>query len=114
MENQFGTVSITKEVLARVAGYAAMECYGIVGMAAKSVTDDIFKLLKFDNLTRGINIEKQDNIIDIELHIIVLYGTKITEICNTIISTVKYKVEESTGLKVGKIDVIVEGVKVDK
>ena len=113
IENEYGTVIIESEVLARMAGLAAMDCYGIVGMAAKSVKDGIFQLLKTESLTKGIKLTVNDNKISIDFHIIVEYGTNISVIANNIISTVKYTLEEYAGLEVEQINVYVEGVRVD-
>ena len=61
LENQYGTINIENEVIARIAGLTAIDCYGIVGMAAKNVKDDIFQLLKVESLTKGIKISVQEN-----------------------------------------------------
>jgi len=108
-----GIITIDNEVVARIAGLAAMECYGIVGMAAKNVKDGIVRLLKIESLTRGIKITATDKTINIDLHVIAEYGTNITAICESLISTVKYKVEDTCGLTVGKVNVFVEGLRVD-
>lgn len=113
LENEIGVITIDNEVIARIAGYAAMDCYGIVGMAAKNVKDDIVQLLKFESLTKGIHITVDENKISLDFHIIVEYGTNISAIAENIISTVKYKVEDFAGLKVEKVNVFVEGVRVD-
>lgn len=117
IKNGYGTISIENEVVARIAGLSAMECYGIVGMAAKSVRDGIVHLLKIENLTRGIklNVSEKgtDKSITIDLHVIAEYGTNITAICESLMSTVKYKVEESCGLNIGRVNVFVEGLRVD-
>lgn len=114
IKTQYGTVNIDPEVIARISGYAAMECYGIVGMAARNVKDGIVQLLKLESITKGINIEVKESSLIIDLHIIVEYGTNISAIGESLISTVKYKVEEYTGLPVEKINVYVEGVRVDR
>ena len=86
LENQYGTINIENEVIARIAGLTAIDCYGIVGMAAKNVKDDIFQLLKVESLTKGIKISVQEDRIVIDMHIIVEYGTNITAIAeNTIV-----------------------------
>ena len=111
--NEYGTITIDNEVVARIAGVAAMDCYGIVGMAAKNVQDGIVQLLKKESLTKGIRLDILDEFITIDLHIIVEYGTNISAIADTLISTVKYRVEEYTGIEVQKINIFVEGVRVD-
>ncbi len=90
-----------------------MDCYGIVGMAAKNVKDGLVQLLKLESLTKGIKMTINENKINLEFHIIVEYGTNISVIANNIISTVKYKVEEYAGLKVEGINIFVDGVRVD-
>ena len=111
--NEYGTVTIDNEVIARIAGVAAMDCYGIVGMAAKSMQDGIVQLLKRESLTKGIRLAILEDCVTIDLHIIVEYGTNISAIADTLISTVKYRVEEYTGIQVQKINIFVEGVRVD-
>ncbi|HIT73612.1 Asp23/Gls24 family envelope stress response protein [Tyzzerella sp. An114] len=113
LENDYGVITIENEVIARIAGYAAMDCYGIVGMAAKNVKDGIVQLLKKESLTKGIKLTVNENKISLDFHIIVEYGTNITAIADNIISTVKYKVEEFAGLEVENVNIFVEGVRVD-
>ena len=113
IETQYGVITIDAEVIARVAGVTAMECYGIVGMAAKDVKDGFFQLLKVESLTKGIKVTIDENKLFIDFHIIVEYGTNISAIAENIISTVKYKLEETFDLTVEKINIFVEGVRVD-
>ena len=113
LENEYGVITIDYEVIARIAGYAALDCYGIVGMAAKNVKDGLVQLLKLESLTKGIKMTINENKINLEFHIIVEYGTNISVIANNIISTVIYKVEEYAGLQVEGINIFVDGVRVD-
>jgi len=114
IKTKYGTISLDNEVVARIAGLTAMECYGIVGMAAKSVKDGLVHLLKIESLTKGIRLSVGDRSINIDLHVIVDYGTNIMAICESLTSAVKYKVEESCGLTVGQVNVFVEGLRVDE
>ena len=91
LENKLGKVSIDSEVIAQYAGSTAVECFGIVGMAAVSMKDGLVKLLKGDSLTRGISVVIDEN---------------------NLIENVKYKVSEFTGLEIKKINIYVEGVRV--
>lgn len=111
--NEYGTITIDEEVIAQISGITAMECYGIVGMAARNVKDGIVQLLKGESLTKGIAVEVRDNNINIEFHIIVEYGTKISAVTDNLMSTIKYKLKEILGLEVQKIRIYVEGVRVD-
>lgn len=114
IDTGYGEVTIANEVLAKVTGITAIECYGIVGMAMVNVTSGIAKLLRGDNITKGITLSVEENVISIKLHIIVEYGVNIKAVTDTLISTVIYKVETFSGLKVGHITVFVEDVRVDE
>ena len=110
-----GTITIDNEVIARIAGTAAMECYGVVGMASINVKDGFVQLLLGDSLTKGIKVETlEDDKVVLNFHIVVEYGTKISAIADNLMSTVKYKVEDTLGVIVDHINVFVEGVRVDK
>lgn len=113
IQNELGTINIETEAIAKIAGLATTECYGIVGMASKNVKDGIVKLLKIESLTKGVKLHTENNKLIIDLHIIVKYGTNIKAVAETIISTVKYKVEEATGMNVSCINIFVEGIKIN-
>jgi uncharacterized alkaline shock family protein YloU len=112
MNTDLGQVLISPEVIAGYAGETAYEIFGIVGMAMVSVKDGLVRLLKRDSSAKGINVEiNEENEITIDFHIIVAYGVNIAAIAENIISSVKYKVEEFTGMTVKKVNVHVEGVR---
>ena len=113
LTNSLGTVTINPDVIATYAGSVAVECFGIVGMAAVNMKDGLVKLLKRDYLSHGINVTIDDNNeISIDFHVIVSYGVSIFTVSDTLIETVKYRVEEFTGMKIKKINISVEGVRV--
>ena len=113
MENELGKVVIDNEVIATYAGSVAVECFGIVGMAAVNMKDGLVHLLKRESLTRGIHVEiTEDNVITLDFHVIVSYGVSISAVADNLIESVKYKVEEFTGMEVEKINIYVEGVRV--
>ncbi|MDD6157087.1 MAG: Asp23/Gls24 family envelope stress response protein [Lachnospiraceae bacterium] len=113
MENQYGQIIIGSDVIATYAGSVAVECFGIVGMAAVNVKDGLVKLLKRDYLNHGINVTiDEDNKITIDFHVIVAYDVNISTIADNLIETVKYKVESFTGMTIDKINIYVEGVRV--
>jgi len=114
IKTDYGIISIDNEVIARTAGMAALDCYGIVGMAAKNVKDGIVQLLKLERLTKGIVLDISDDGLIIELHIIVEYGINISAITESIVSTIRYKIEDFLGLSVKKVNVYVEGIRVNK
>lgn len=110
--NENGSINYSVDVLANIVGISTMECYGVVGMASKNASDGFWELIRGENLSKGVKINSKDNNINIELYIIVEYGTKISVIANNIIQKIKYNVENYTGLKVSSITVNVQGVRV--
>lgn len=112
MDTELGKIIVDEDVLAKYAGSAAVECFGVVGMASVNMKDGIVKLLKRDNLRHGVNVSIEEGKLMIELHIIVAYEVSILAVAENLVDNVKYKVEEYTGMQVGKIVVCVEGVRV--
>ena len=112
MNNELGSIMIDTNVIATYAGSVAVECFGIVGMAVVNMKDGLVKLLKRDSLERGINVKVEDNRITLDFHVIVAYGVSISAVANNLLSNVKYKLEEFTGMEVEKINICVEDVKV--
>lgn len=112
MNTGLGEIVINPDVIAMYAGSVAVECFGIVGMAAVNMKDGLVKLLKRDSLKHGINVVINDNKISLDFHVIVSYGVSILAVSNNLIDNVKYKVEEFTGMEIEKINIFVEGVRV--
>lgn len=113
LSNDIGDIIIENEVIAQYAGHAALGCVGIVGMATISMKDGIAKLLKGDNVSKGVNVKiGEDNSLSIDFHIIVAYGVCISTVCDNLMNTVRYSVEEMTGMTVKDINIFVEGVRV--
>ena len=112
INNMMGEILIDTDVIAKYAGSVAVECFGIVGMAAVSMKDGLVKLLRKDSLTHGINVVINDNRISFDFHVIVSYGVSISAVSDNLIESVKYRVEEFTGMEVEKINIFVEGVRV--
>ena len=113
MDTQYGKILIDEDVIATYAGSVAVGCFGIVGMAAVNMKDGLVKLLKRDYLTHGISVfVDTENHITIDFHVIVAYGVSISTVSDNLIQTVKYEVENFTGMKISKINIYVEGVRV--
>ena len=111
VQSDLGDIVINPDVIATYAGSVAVECFGIVGMAAVNMKDGLVRILKKDSLKHGINVSIDDNRISLDFHVIVAYGINIAAIAENLIESVTYKLEEATGMKVDKIRVIVEGVR---
>lgn len=110
--NEFGKIIISEEVIATIAGVSAMECYGLVGMASRKVSDGIAELLGREALSKGVTVAIEGNQVYVDLHIIVGYGIRISEVANNVMAQVKYALENLLGLDVAKVNVIVQGVRV--
>ena len=115
INNELGHVSISDDVIASVAGGTAVSCYGIIGMASKNqVKDGITEILGKENYSKGIKVKKDEGKLRIDLYIIVMYGTKISEIANNVQSSVKYQIEKTLGVKVDEVNIFIQGIKVNK
>lgn len=108
-----GHVTITNEVISTVAGGAAIECYGIVGMASKNqLKDGIAEILRKENFSKGVVVRQDENLISIDMYIIVSYGTKISEVAHNVQSQVKYTLDKTLGLPIHAINIYIQGVRV--
>ena len=115
INNDLGHVSISDDVIASVAGGTAVSCDGIIGMASKNqVKDGITEILGKENYSKGIKVKKDEGKLIIDLYIIVMYGTKISEIANNVQSSVKYQIEKTLGVKVDEVNIFIQGIKVNK
>lgn len=111
-ETEYGEIFISPKVIAKTAGLAACESFGVVGMAALNIANGFATLLTGEELTKGVNVEIIDNEVIINLHIIIAFSVNVKACSENIIENVKYKIEELTELKVREINVFVEGVRV--
>lgn len=109
--NSLGKISITEETVASVAGIAASECNGLVGMSNRKVKDGLSGILKRENWTKGIEVTIEENIVHLNLYVVLAYGVKIQEVSKNLIEKVKTDVEAHTGLTVSEINVFVQGIK---
>ena len=112
VKNDIGTIFISEDVLLKVVGYAALECYGIVAMSSKRAKDGLVEWLGRENLSRGVQVRMVDNQLDVDLFIVVEYGISVAEVCKTIVEVVRYKLESMTGVKVRSVNINVEGIRV--
>lgn len=112
---EFGQIHVSDEVIAILAGSAALECYGLVGMASrKGLMDGITDLLGRENLSRGVEVRYDGEAMSIDLYIIVSYGTKISEVAHNVQNRVKYVMNDVVGLQVESVNIFVQGVRVSR
>lgn len=110
--NEKGSIIINEDVIAKIAGLSAIECFGIVGMTTVGVKEEIAQILKREHLTKGVRVRFDEGDIVVDFHIIVAYGVSIATVCQNLLSNVTYSVEQYTGMNVKKINVYVDGVRV--
>ena len=112
ISQSLGVVNVSPNAVAMVAGIAAMQCFGVVGMASRNIHDGISELLTGkDNLTKGIEIVIEEETVAVDLYIIVEYGVRIKEVARNVIQNVKYAIETQLGLQISYVNVIVQGVR---
>ena len=110
-ENAKGSVSVMASVYTDIAGNAASNCFGVKGMAARSVTDGVYHLLRKESMGKGVRIHyNEDDTISIDLHIMVDNGVNLNAVGASIISEVRYVVQETTGTVVKDVNVFIDSM----
>lgn len=109
-----GNLHVSNDVLADLAGNAALGCYGIVGMASPSLQDGIAKLLPTNRLRRGIVVTNTEAGVRVDLYVVVEYGTNINTVSKNLIDNVKYVLKEYAQVPIDAVNVHVQGIKVRK
>jgi uncharacterized alkaline shock family protein YloU len=113
-ENESGAVCVSSNVYSDIAGTAASNCFGVKGMAARSMRDGVYHLLRKESMSKGVRIHfHEDNTISIDLHIMVDNGVNLNAVGDAIISEVSYVVTKCTGTKVRGVNVYIDSVMVD-
>lgn len=107
-----GDLHIANDVLADIAGNAALECYGVVGMSSPAVTDGIAKLLPNSRLRRGVKVSQSEAGAHIDLYVIIEHGTNIAVISQNLSDAVRFALTNYAGVAIEGIDVHVQGVRV--
>jgi len=110
-DTENGSVNVSTSVYVDIAGTAASNCFGVKGMAARSVTDGVYHLLRKESMGKGVRVEfHDDSTISIDLHIMVDHGVNLTAVANSIISEVRYVVSQTTGTAVKAVNVYVDSI----
>ena len=109
--NENGSVNVSTSVYVDIAGTAASNCFGVKGMAARSVTDGVYHLLRKESMGKGVRVDfHPEGDISIDLHIIVDNGVNLTAVANSFISEVRYVVTKSTGTQVRAVNVYIDSI----
>ena len=107
LNTKYGHITISNEVISTIAGGAAVECYGIVGMASKhQLRDGLSEMLRKENFSKGVVVRQEDDYLHIDMYIIVSYGTKISEVAHNVQSQVKYTLNKTIGLSVSSVNIL--------
>ena len=110
-KNENGSVNVSTSVYTDIAGTVASNCFGVKGMAARSVTDGVYHLLRKESMSKGVRVEfHEDDTISIDLHIIVDNGVNLNTVGESIISRVRYEVSKYTGTEVRAVNVFIDSM----
>ena len=111
VQSEKGEITISSAVFTNITGAAATNCFGVKGMAYRSMTDGLVHLLRREAMSKGVKVTyNEDNTVSIELHIIVENGVNLPAVCRSIMNEVRYMVTKNTGVEVKGIDVCVDSM----
>lgn len=106
-----GAVVIGSNVYTNIAGAAASNCFGVKGMAVRSMTDGLVHLLRKESMSKGVRVQfHEDDTISIDLHIMVDHGVNLAAVGASIISEVRYVVNKCTGTQVRAVNVYIDSM----
>ena len=109
--NESGNVCLSENVYTDIAGTAASNCFGVKGMAARSVSDGVYHLLRKESMSKGVRVQfHEDETISIDLHIIVDAGVNLSAVGSAIISEVRYVVNKYTETEVKAVNVYIDSM----
>ena len=111
-DSPFGKIEIAPRAIASIASDAVLSCYGIVGMSAATLRDGIAEILQVDNYHRGVEVDVIEDSIIIDLYVVIEYGTRISEVAQNVMESVKFAVEQALGMPVAEVNVHVQGLRV--
>ena len=106
-----GQLIVPNEVIAQIVGLTVLECYGVVGMAATSLSQGVARLLSRERITQGVAVRREGDQLAVDLYVVVEYGLNLAEVAAGVRSRVTYMVEKLTGFQVGSLQIHIQGVK---
>lgn len=109
-----GVIRISDDVLADLAGYAALQTFGVVGMASPTVREGMAQLLSPDRLRKGIRVTGEEDAKRVDLYVILEHGTSLAEVARNLTDRVRYVLEHYAGVPVSDVEIHVQGIKVHK
>ena len=111
---QWGRIEVFPSAVASIAGHAAINCYGISGMAGRGLRDGFAELLRREHADKGVDVAAIDGGLVIDVYVIIRYGIRISEVAHNLQETVKFEVERSVGVPVIRVNVNVQGVREER
>jgi len=111
--NPLGSIHISPRAIATIAYHAARESYGVVGLAHKNIVNGLTQAIAKDP-THGVEVRYDGNQINIDVYIVVEYGTRIKSVANSVSNTVRYHVEKALGMPVDQVNVHVRGLRISE
>ena len=110
--NPYGSIHVSARAVAAIAYQAAIKSYGVVGLASKNLVNGLTNRIVNDP-THGIEVNYEDNMVNIDIYIVVQYGTRIKSVANSVANTVRFNVEKYLGLPINNVNVHVQGLRID-
>lgn len=106
-----GSINVSPRAIASIAYYAALQSYGVVGLASKNLVDGLAQVLVKDP-TYGVEVHYDGQDINIDLYIVIEYGTRIKSVAASVSNTVRFHVEKALGMPINNVNVHVQGLRV--
>jgi len=110
--NPYGSIQVSARAIAAIAYQAAIKSYGVVGLASKNLVNGITNRIVKDP-THGIEVDYEDNMVNIDIYIVVQYGTRIKSVASSVANTVRFNVEKYLGLPINNVNVHVQGLRIN-
>ncbi len=110
--NAYGKITVTEEAVAQVAGSSALDCYGVVDLVSKKLSDSVLDLFRKESTSKGVRVLTNGDRIFIDLYVILKYGVSISAVGDSLKKAVKYNVERFTGMVVDTININVVGIRI--
>ena len=111
-ESALGLIEVTPRAIASIVSDAVLSCYGVVGMSATNLRDGIAEILQVDNCHRGVRVQTVDGKVVVDLYVVVEYGTRISEVAQNVMESVRFRVQQAVGMPVAEVNVHVQGLRV--
>lgn len=106
-----GSIQVAPRAIASIAYHAALQSYGVVGLTSKSLVDGLAHVLVKDP-TKGVEVRYDGRRIQIDLYVIIEYGTRISSVARSVSNTVRFQVEKALGLPIHEVNVHVRGLRI--